>query len=133
MNVIILNQSFIKIRCSCISLYQYINTCALARFIWREKFFGNAIHQLGILCFEIQGWLGRKRCINEEVIINGFAKVKHVPVLSHVKEYNQLIEKLVKGEVKAVKKKSGIWKDDVNYDGIFYRTWSWLKNRLFRR
>ena len=67
------------------------------------------------------------------MIINGFAKVKHVPVLSHVKEYNQLIEKLVKGEVKAVKKKSGIWKDDVNYDGIFYRTWSWLKNRLFRR
>jgi endonuclease YncB( thermonuclease family) len=49
-----------------------------------------------------------------------------------VKSYNQLIERLVKNEVKAVKKKSGIWKDDVD-DGIFNRTWSWFKNKLFRR
>ena len=85
-----------------------------------------------IIYYQKKGWLERKRCMNEEIVINGFAKVKHVPALSHVKAYNQLIEKLVKYEVKAVKKKSGIWKDDVN-DGIFNRTWSWLKNTLFRR
>jgi endonuclease YncB( thermonuclease family) len=79
-----------------------------------------------------QGWLRRKRCINEEIITNGVATAKHVPTLSHVKSYNQLIERLVKNEVKAVKKKSGIWKDDVD-DGIFNRTWSWFKNKLFRR
>ncbi|CAB4019126.1 Hypothetical predicted protein [Paramuricea clavata] len=79
-----------------------------------------------------KGWLRRRSCINEEIISLGFATAKHVPALCDVKAYNLLIERLVKAEVKAVKKKSGIWKDDVN-DGIFYRTWSWLKKKVFRR
>jgi endonuclease YncB( thermonuclease family) len=79
-----------------------------------------------------QGWFRRNSFINEEIISRGFATAKHLPTLSHVKAYNLLIERLVKAEVKAVKKKSGIWKDDVN-DGIFYRTWSWLKKKVFRR
>ena len=79
-----------------------------------------------------QGWLRRKFCINEEIISHGFATAKHVPALSHVKAYNRLIEKIVKDEVKAMKKKSGIWKDYGN-DGVLYRTWSWLKNKLFKR
>ena len=79
-----------------------------------------------------QGWLRGKSCINEEIINRGFATAKHVPALSHVKAYNQLIEKLVRSEVKAVKKKSGIWNDGLN-DGIFRRIWSWVKNNLFKR
>lgn len=80
----------------------------------------------------MQGWLRRKSCTNEEIITRGFATAKHVPVLAHVKAYNQLIEKLVRSEVKAVKKKSGIWKDNLN-DGYLRRTWSWLKNNIFKR
>ena len=55
----------------------------------------------------------------------------HVPSLSHVKAYNQLTERLIKAEVKAVKKKTGIWKDDTQ-KGILYRTWYWLKSKFFK-
>ena len=80
----------------------------------------------------MQGWLRRKSCINEKIVACGFATARHVPALSDVKAYNQLIEKLVKSEVKAVKKKSGIWQDDLN-EGYLRRTWSWFKNNIFKR
>ena len=79
-----------------------------------------------------QGWFRRMSCINEEIISCGFGTAKHIPALSHIKAYNQLIERLVKAEVKAVKKKTGIWKEDESH-GILYRTWSWLKEKLFSK
>lgn len=73
----------------------------------------------------------RQICVNEDVITRGYAVAHHVPSLSHVKAYNQLIERLVKAELKAVKKRSGIWKDETQ-NGIIYRAWCWIKSKLFK-
>ena len=55
----------------------------------------------------------------------------HIEELSHVKMYNVLIERLVKAETKAVKKRVGIWQEDIQ-PGVFKRLWLWLKMKLFK-
>ncbi|XP_028393966.1 uncharacterized protein LOC114518213 [Dendronephthya gigantea] len=82
------------------------------------------------IVYHNKGWLRRKSCLNEDIVSRGFATSKHVSCLSDVAAYNNLVERLVRVEVRAMKRKSGIWKEDSH--GIFQRIWSWFRKKIFR-